>query len=390
MVLIAACARLAGGRACFDHANLLGYDSPASKEVECEDSKSKRKTAPDSTAVFLRPRQIHFWPGGRRPYNTRKGKTVRSACSESSTSWPPCDWMRVKTLRLRGFVSLSKERFMSQSVTTGTTALSFSFSTQALRVIVRDGEPWFVAADVCEALSIANNRDAVTRLDDDERGVATTDTPSGQQEMTIINESGLYSLILTSRKPEAKKFKKWVTSEVLPAIRKTGRYVAPAAAPAPASEPLTASDMRNITRLVWIIAHGFRFEGSWRNGIWHYLRKALSLPSPQHYSVDQLPRIAQELHTLAIASEQVHTMMVAIEQEAARRIFRRGETADVVVADLKQQALQRLETLERQRLELPTYLQRDVAAITNRTPNGYDHRDCAEVPGYFESKGATV
>ncbi len=93
---------------------------------------------------------------------------------------------------------------------------------------------------------------------------------------------------------------------------------------------------------------------------------------------------------MAAASEQVHTMMIAIEQEAARRIFRRGECADLVVADLKQQALQRLETLERQRLELPTYLQRDVAAITNRTPNGYDHRDCAEVPGYFESNGATV
>ncbi len=84
-----------------------------------------------------------------------------------------------------------------------------------------------MAADVCAALSIANSRDAVTRLDEDEKGVATIDTLGGRQEMATVNESGLYSLILGSRKPEAKRFKKWVTSEVLPAIRKTGSYNGP-------------------------------------------------------------------------------------------------------------------------------------------------------------------
>lgn len=101
----------------------------------------------------------------------------------------------------------------------------FNFFSQTLRVVMRDGEPWFAAADVCAALTIGNSRMATDRLDDDEKGVSSIDTPSGQQEMTIVNESGLYSLILGSRKPEAKKFKKWVTSEVLPAIRKTGSYI---------------------------------------------------------------------------------------------------------------------------------------------------------------------
>ena len=105
----------------------------------------------------------------------------------------------------------------------------FAFDSQAVRVVMVDGEPWFVAADVCAALTIGNSRDAVSRLDDDEKGVATTDTPSGQQEMTIISEPGLYSLILTSRKPEAKRFKRWITHDVLPSIRKTGAYVDPAA-----------------------------------------------------------------------------------------------------------------------------------------------------------------
>lgn len=89
----------------------------------------------------------------------------------------------------------------------------------------RSGEPWFVAADVCRALEIKNNRDALSRLDQDEKGVALIDTPGGKQELTIVNEAGLYSLVLGSRKPEAKAFKRWITHEVIPTIRKTGGYV---------------------------------------------------------------------------------------------------------------------------------------------------------------------
>ena len=100
----------------------------------------------------------------------------------------------------------------------------FAFEGAEVRVIDRDGEPWFVAADVCAALDIGNVSMAVSRLDADERGISTTDTASGTQEMLVVSESGLYSLILTSRKPAAKRFKKWVTSEVLPSIRKTGQY----------------------------------------------------------------------------------------------------------------------------------------------------------------------
>lgn len=107
----------------------------------------------------------------------------------------------------------------------------FNFDGHQLRTIIDDsGDPWFVAADVCYILSISNNRDAMARLDDDEKGVGSIDTLGGKQEMTTINESGLYSLILGSRKPEARKFKRWVTSEVLPSIRKTGQYSTPAAA----------------------------------------------------------------------------------------------------------------------------------------------------------------
>lgn len=96
-----------------------------------------------------------------------------------------------------------------------------------VRVIERNGEPWFVAADVCNALGI--DRAQIRRLDDDEKGVRSTQTPGGAQMMNIVNESGLYALVLGSRKPEAKAFKRWVTHEVLPAIRRTGHYEAPGA-----------------------------------------------------------------------------------------------------------------------------------------------------------------
>lgn len=102
--------------------------------------------------------------------------------------------------------------------------IPFRFETREVRTLLIDDQPWFVAADVCQALAVRNNRDALSRLDDDEKGVANTDTLGGAQSVGIINESGLYSLILTSRKAEAKRFKKWVTAEVLPAIRKHGRY----------------------------------------------------------------------------------------------------------------------------------------------------------------------
>ena len=92
-----------------------------------------------------------------------------------------------------------------------------------VRSILLDGEPWFVASDVCAAIEV--DRTAVRRLDDDEKGVHLMHTPGGEQRLGIINEFGLYSLILSSRKPEAKAFKRWITHEVIPSIRKHGAYM---------------------------------------------------------------------------------------------------------------------------------------------------------------------
>lgn len=106
-----------------------------------------------------------------------------------------------------------------------------------VRTVVKDGEPYFVGKDVAEILGYTNSRKAIgDHVDEEDKGVTKCDTLGGVQELTIINESGLYSLILSSKLPGAKKFKRWVTSEVLPSIRKTGSYTAKHVKPADAMQ----------------------------------------------------------------------------------------------------------------------------------------------------------
>ena len=101
----------------------------------------------------------------------------------------------------------------------------WNYEGAEVRTVQIDGEPWFVLADICRELEISNSRNISSRLEDDEKGVTLVDTLGGKQHVTIINESGLYTVILRSDKPQAKPFRKWVTSVVLPSIRKHGAYM---------------------------------------------------------------------------------------------------------------------------------------------------------------------
>lgn len=102
----------------------------------------------------------------------------------------------------------------------------FNYGESPVRTVMRDGEPWWVLKDVCEVLGMDTSqlKKVADRLEDDEKGRTQITTPGGMQESWVINESGLYNVILRSDKPEAKPFRRWVTHEVLPAIRKTGAY----------------------------------------------------------------------------------------------------------------------------------------------------------------------
>lgn len=101
----------------------------------------------------------------------------------------------------------------------------FDFKGVEVRTVTQNGEPWFVLSDVCKVLEIANSRNAKARLDEADKGVCSMDTLGGKQQLSIVNESGLYDVILDSRKPEAKEFRRWITSEVIPSIRKHGAYL---------------------------------------------------------------------------------------------------------------------------------------------------------------------
>ena len=106
---------------------------------------------------------------------------------------------------------------------------AFTFDADVVRVVMRDGEPWWVAADIAAILGLGRTHDAVRSLDDDEKGAEKIRPPGGTQSLSVVSEPGLYSLVLRSNKPNAKRFRRWLTHDVLPQLRRTGHYHAPTA-----------------------------------------------------------------------------------------------------------------------------------------------------------------
>ena len=129
--------------------------------------------------------------------------------------------------------------------------LPFHYEGAQIRILTdSQGAPWFIAADLCSCLGIRNPSDALSRLDDDEKGLGSTETLKGQQSLATVNESGLYALVLSSRKPEAKRFQRWITHEVLPAIRLTGSYAVPNIASTQPALPANKQDSVNALLLI--------------------------------------------------------------------------------------------------------------------------------------------
>lgn len=130
----------------------------------------------------------------------------------------------------------------------------FDFQGRQVRTVLVDGELWFVGADVARVLGYSATAAMTRSIEDDERGVQTLHTPSGDQDMTVVNEPGLYSAILRSRVPQAKAFKRWVTHEVLPRIRRTGQYGSqlPTSHPSTGVENLTNTTRVRPSGLAWL------------------------------------------------------------------------------------------------------------------------------------------
>ncbi|HEY9835364.1 MAG TPA: Bro-N domain-containing protein [Vampirovibrionales bacterium] len=143
----------------------------------------------------------------------------------------------------------------------------FTFQTQQVRVVTIEGEPWFVAKDLCMILEQPNISQVMSRLKEYEKGIHNLDTPGGNQDLLCISESGLYRIVLTSRKPQAEPFQDWVCQEVLPSIRKTGQY---AITNEPTPKPVLGAYMERVETM---------FENAHRipEGYWCVLHEASQL-----------------------------------------------------------------------------------------------------------------
>ncbi|WP_278619570.1 Bro-N domain-containing protein [Ectopseudomonas oleovorans] len=181
----------------------------------------------------------------------------------------------------------------------------FSFEQHHVRTIEQDGQAWFVLNDVTEALEFSRGRNAARMLDDDEKGAHIVSTPGGEQEITIINESGLYSLVLKSRKPSAKRFKKWVTAEVLPAIRKTGRYESPKPA------TLTPAQQRHIQNRVAELA---RSPGNSFTNVYRSIKDQFQVGSYKDVPAERYPALCHYLMTAPLEGELVEGQQQAVTQ----------------------------------------------------------------------------
>lgn len=180
------------------------------------------------------------------------------------------------------------------------TAQVFHFKQQQdVRAVMIDGEPWFYAMDVCSAVGLSDTNKALLGLDDDEKREHEQYSGSGRKPL-LINESGLYSLILRSRKPEAKAFKKWVTAEVLPAIRKYGMYLhTPALRPAMSKE-----HWQEIYRKVEQLSSSWVLSKDSKNWIFNHMRVVFSVPRFEDIPDDQFKTVMQLLEAKAEARWQ--------------------------------------------------------------------------------------
>lgn len=171
------------------------------------------------------------------------------------------------------------------------TAQVFQFKQQQdVRAVMIDGDPWFYAKDVCAAVCLSDTNKALLGLDDDEKREHEQYSGSGRKPL-LINESGLYSLILRSRKPEAKAFKKWVTAEVLPAIRKHGMYLH-----APAMRPsLSREHWGEVYREVRMMTAGWAFGDHSKNWIFNHMRVVFSVARFEDVPDDQFETVMQLL-----------------------------------------------------------------------------------------------
>lgn len=185
-------------------------------------------------------------------------------------------------------------------MTTQTQLSTFNFESKSIRTLAIDNEPWFVAVDVCNALSIANSRDALLKLDEDEKttvGLTDSQAGNGAQSISIISESGMYTLILRCRDAVKKgsiphRFRKWVTAEVLPTIRKTGKY----------ESKTTVDDRTGLRNAVNMLVSK---KGLIYSDAYHLIHQRFNVESIEDLTLEQLPQAVEYVHRIVLEGELI-------------------------------------------------------------------------------------
>ena len=249
-----------------------------------------------------------------------------------------------------------------------------------VRVQLIDGEPWFCLPDVCKILTVDRSSDLIRSLDS--KGVVKNLTPTkgGNQQLNYVNEPNLYRVIFRSNKPEAKQFQDWVFNEVLPTIRKTGKYEAPK--PVEKREYLTTSDMNNFKRLIYSCRHQLDHKDAWNQGIWYALRDVTGVPSPARFEVQHLPVLAQEFQRILSIILPFIKAKHECEQALIKQVLRgRGDHAviQVLLNNMHQSTNASLNEFNQVlQKHLPMTFNQECLNLLNRRPNHYDHSDCNE------------
>lgn len=214
---------------------------------------------------------------------------------------------------------------------------TFTFhESHNVRVQLIDGEPWFCLRDVCSVLDLDNR--SANKFGLDLKGMEKFSTPSngGTQSLNYVNEPNLYRVIFRSNKVEARKFQDWVFNDVLPTIRKTGKYVAPV--PQIHREYLNTDDMHKIKRLVVLCANYVNRKDSFIKAVHYALRKATGVPSPAKYEVQHLPILAQEFQRIFSIVEPYFDARADCENSIIKHLIRENALhpiLDEVLTELK-------------------------------------------------------
>lgn len=176
---------------------------------------------------------------------------------------------------------------------------TFKFGESEIRVINKEGEPWFVAKDVCDALNLTNSRKALTSLDEDEKGVTLGYTLGGEQKLSVVSESGMYTLVLRCRDAVNKgsvphMFRKWVTTEVLPSLRKHGEYVK--------GKKTTVEDRTPLRDAVNLLVgkKGLRYDDAY-----NMVHQRFNIDSIDELELEQIPVAVEYLHRVALEGEHI-------------------------------------------------------------------------------------